>query len=83
MVICRRKTVTFNFKVYALELCFIKKYVLELIILIAMLVLIYLSITFTDVLQFTLGLRKTMKSRSLHNIIEKPLKEISFMLMQK
>lgn len=48
-----------------------------------MLVLIYLSITFTDVLQFTLGLRKTMKSRSLHNIIEKPLKEFSFMLMQK
>ena len=62
---------------------FIEKYVLQLIILIAKLVLIYLSITFTDVLQFTLGLRKSRKSRSLHNIIEKPLNEISLKLMQK
>ena len=62
---------------------FIEKYVLELIILIAMYVLNYLSITFTDILQFTLGLRESMKSRSLHNIIEKPLKEISLEFMQK
>jgi len=65
---------------------FIKKYlnilVLELIILIAMLVLNYFSITVTDAFQFTFDLQD-IQSRLLYIIIGKYLKKIRLELMQK
>lgn len=79
-----------NLKVYTLKLStnmfFIKKYfnilVLELIILIAMLVLNYFSITVTDAFQFTFDLQD-IQSRLLYIIIGKYLKKIRLELMQK
>lgn len=79
-----------NLKVYTLKLStnmfFIKKYlnilVLELIILIAMLVLNYFSITVTDAFQFTFDLQD-IQSRLLYIIIRKYLKKIRLELMQK
>lgn len=79
-----------NLKVYTLKLSanmfFIKKYfnilVLELIILTAMLVLNYFSITVTDAFQFTFDLQD-IQSRLLYIIIRKYLKKIRLELMQK
>lgn len=79
-----------NLKVYTLKLSanmfFIKKYfnilVLELIILTAMLVLNYFSITVTDAFQFTFDLQD-IQSRLLYIIIGKYLKKIGLELMQK
>lgn len=79
-----------NLKVYTLKLStnmfFIKKsfniLVLELIILIAMLVLNYFSITVTDAFQFTFDLQD-IQSRLLYIIIGKYLKKIGLELMQK
>lgn len=79
-----------NLKVYTLKLSanmfFIKKYfnilVLELIILTAMLVLNYFSITVTDAFQFTFDLQD-IQSRLLYIIMRKYLKKIRLELMQK